>query len=254
MKFIFLLLATLIFTEDIYDYENILTKDPKVSVNFLFDDKTFSSSSNKAFDNYFNTFYETELPLYNGALMSCHIPNKISLSHSTNDLNESSLITNISLNYGYIFLREVSALCFNSFEDKWYYKLCPTRKAVQTLSYNKIDEKTGKLKRPYIYLWDDNFLASPYWDRLLDELIATGRPFQFRQGLDERLLAQNRRGEEMADKLSKANYHGDFIFAFDNWFDRNIIVKALKIWKYYCPKKETKFYLLDQARNDTNAF
>lgn len=108
---------------------------------------------------------------------------------------------------------------------------------------NEIDEKTGKLKRPYIYLWDDNFLASPYWERLLDELIATGRPFQFRQGLDERLLAQNRRGEEMAAKLSKANYHGDFIFAFDNWFDRKLIVKALKIWKYYCPKKETKFYL-----------
>ena len=72
---------------------------------------------------------------------------------------------------------------------------------------NEIDETTGKLKRPYIYLWDDNFLASPYWDRLLDELIATGRPFQFRQGLDERLLAQNRRGEEMAAKLSKGIRH-----------------------------------------------
>ena len=104
------------------------------------------------------------------------------------------------------------------------------------------DEK-GKLVRPYIYLWDDNFLASPYWERLLDELIATGRPFQFRQGLDERLLAQNKRGEDMARKLANANYHGDFIFAFDNWFDRKLIVKALKIWKYHCPKKETKFYL-----------
>ena len=108
---------------------------------------------------------------------------------------------------------------------------------------NEIDEKTGKLKRPYIYLWDDNFLASPYWEKLLDELIATKRPFQFRQGLDERLLAQHKRGEDMARKLASANYHGDFIFAFDNWFDRKIIVKALKIWKYYCPKKETKFYL-----------
>lgn len=107
---------------------------------------------------------------------------------------------------------------------------------------NERDEN-GKLKRPYIYLWDDNFLASPYWDRILDELMATGRPFQFRQGLDERLLAQNRRGEEMAKKLSKSNYHGDFIFAFDNWFDRKLIVKALKIWKFYCPKRETKFYL-----------
>ena len=108
---------------------------------------------------------------------------------------------------------------------------------------NEIDETTGKLKRPYIYLWDDNFLASPYWEQMLDELIATKRPFQFRQGLDERLLAQNKRGEDMAKKLAGANYHGDFIFAFDNWFDRKLIVKALKIWKHYCPKKETKFYL-----------
>lgn len=108
---------------------------------------------------------------------------------------------------------------------------------------NEIDEKTGKLKRPYIYLWDDNFLASPYWEPLLDELIATKRPFQFRQGLDERLIAQHKRGEDMAKKLANANYHGDFIFAFDNWFDRKLIEKALKIWKFYCPKKETKFYL-----------
>ena len=80
---------------------------------------------------------------------------------------------------------------------------------------DEIDKTTGKLVRPYIYLWDDNFLASPYWERMLDELIATGRPFQFRQGLDERLIAQNRRGEDMAKKLAKSNYHGDFIFAFD---------------------------------------
>ena len=42
--------------------------------------------------------------------------------------------------------------------------------------------------------------------------------------------------------LSKCRYHGDYIFAFDNWSDRDKIVKALKIWKYY-NKKETKFYL-----------
>ena len=122
---------------------------------------------------------------------------------------------------------------------------------------NEVDEETGKLKRPYIYLWDDNFLASPYWEKLLDELIATKRPFQFRQGLDERLLAQNKRGEDMARKLASANYHGDFIFAFDNWFDRKLIVKALKIWKYYCPKKETKFYLFcgfQQSEKDYKKF
>lgn len=122
---------------------------------------------------------------------------------------------------------------------------------------NELDETTGKLKRPYIYLWDDNFLASPYWEEMLDELIATKRPFQFRQGLDERLLAQSKRGEDMARKLASANYHGDFIFAFDNWSDRKLIVKALKIWKHYCPKRETKFYLFcgfQQSKNDLKKF
>lgn len=103
----------------------------------------------------------------------------------------------------------------------------------------------GHLKRPYIYLWDDNFLASDktIWKPLLQKLIDSGRPFQFRQGLDERMLAQSPDGEEMAEMLSKAKYHGDFIFAFDNWRDREVIEKALKIWKRFNPKKGTKFYL-----------
>jgi len=144
------------------------------------------------------------------------------------------------------------AFCVNKLERK----AMPYSKLSDFLD-NEVDEKTGKLKRPYIYLWDDNFLASPYWEPLLDELIASGRPFQFRQGLDERLLAQNKRGEEMAKKLANANYHGDFIFAFDNWHDRKLIVKALKIWKYHCPKRETKFYLFcgfRQEKNDAKAF
>lgn len=106
-------------------------------------------------------------------------------------------------------------------------------------------DENGKLERPYIYLWDDNFLAShiSVWKPLLQQLMDTGRPFQFRQGLDERMLAQSPHGEEMAEMLSRSKYHGDFIFAFDNWKDRELIERALKIWKHYNPKKGTKFYL-----------
>lgn len=106
-------------------------------------------------------------------------------------------------------------------------------------------DERGRLKRPYICLWDDNFLASDItvWKPLLQELIDTGRPFQFRQGLDERMLAQSPYGEEMAQMLAKSKYHGDFIFAFDNWRDRDLIERALKIWKRNNPKKGTKFYL-----------
>lgn len=109
---------------------------------------------------------------------------------------------------------------------------------------NEVDEK-GRLVRPYIYLWDDNFLAaSPsVWRPLLQDLINSKRPFQFRQGLDERILAESEHGEEIAKLLSKCRYKGDLIFAFDNWKDHDKIVKALKIWRHYNPKRSTKFYL-----------
>lgn len=92
--------------------------------------------------------------------------------------------------------------------------------------------------RPFIYLWDDNFLCYKNWKELLQKLIDRGKPFQFRQGLDERIL-----NDERAEMLSKAPYHGDFIFAFDQWKDRDLIERKLKIWKRHCPSKTTKFYL-----------
>ena len=57
------------------------------------------------------------------------------------------------------------------------------------------------------------------------------------------MLAESPYGEEMAEMLSRSRYHGDYIFAFDNWKDRELIEKSLKIWKHYNPKKGTKFYL-----------
>ena len=117
-------------------------------------------------------------------------------------------------------------------------------------------DENGKLVRPFIYLWDDNFLASDItvWKPLLQQLIDCGRPFQFRQGLDERMLAQSPHGEEMAKMLSRSKYHGDFIFAFDNWRDRDVIERALKIWKRYNPKKSTKFYLFCGFKQTSSNF
>lgn len=47
------------------------------------------------------------------------------------------------------------------------------------------------------------------------EVIVTKKPFQFRQGLDVRLL-----NDEKAELLARSRYHGDMIFAFDNWRER----------------------------------
>ncbi len=129
--------------------------------------------------------------------------------------------------------------CINKLEDRIF-----PYSDLEWFLDEELDER-GRLVRPYIYLWDDNFLAADpeVWRARLQQLIDTKRPFQFRQGLDERMLAESTYGEEMAEMLSHANYHGDFIFAFDNWRDRETVEKALKIWKHYNPKKGTKFYL-----------
>ena len=92
--------------------------------------------------------------------------------------------------------------------------------------------------RPYIYLWDDNFLAFSHWRDVLDELKATGRPFQFRQGLDVRLMTS-----EKAEVLSRCRYHGDFIFAFDHVKDRELIERKLLLWRTWTDKG-TRLYVL----------
>lgn len=92
--------------------------------------------------------------------------------------------------------------------------------------------------RKYIYLWDDNFLAYPNWEEILDELISTKKYFKFRQGPDIRLMT-----EEKAKRLSTVKWHGEWTFAFDDLDDRGIIEKKLELWKKYV-KKGTQLYVL----------
>lgn len=85
--------------------------------------------------------------------------------------------------------------------------------------------------RPYIYLWDDNILAFPEWEEILDDIEATGKPFQFRQGIDLRLM-----DDEKARKFNNVKYQGDFIFAFDHIKDKDTIIDKVQLWKRYSSK------------------
>ena len=93
--------------------------------------------------------------------------------------------------------------------------------------------------RKKLCLLDDNFMGSPQWRSLLEEIIATGKSFKFKQGLDERLLT-----EEKAKMFFTANYDGDYTFAFDNIADYEVIHSKLKLLKKYASTKSIKFYVL----------
>lgn len=114
---------------------------------------------------------------------------------------------------------------------------CVNEKYDHVFFHAPISEFLDKTRK-YIYLWDDNILAYPQWERIFDELNATGKAFQFRQGMDMRLMT-----ERKARVLSESHYHGDFIFAFDHIEDKEIIEEKLDIWHRYS-KKIAKLYVL----------
>ena len=109
--------------------------------------------------------------------------------------------------------------------------------------YNKVYEHSPLEEfydpsRKYICLLDDNILGYPKWKDVFKELIATGKPFKYKQGMDERLLT-----EEKCDILSRCKYKGDLTFAFDNIKDRDIIEEKLKLLKKHI-KRQCIFYVL----------
>ena len=115
---------------------------------------------------------------------------------------------------------------------------CVNKKYEKAIKWSPVSEFLDD-DRPMIYLWDDNFFAAgSSWEEILDDLISTEKPFQFRQGLDIRLMS-----EKKARRLSRCKYHGDFIFAFDHIEERDLIEKKLNLWKQHC-RRTTKLYVL----------
>lgn len=94
--------------------------------------------------------------------------------------------------------------------------------------------------RPKLCFLDDNFFSYPGWEELLQPVIESGKRFQFKQGLDERLLTESK-----IRKLSKWKYDGEVIFAFDNIEDKELIMSKLMLIRATVPKwtRELKFYV-----------
>lgn len=95
-------------------------------------------------------------------------------------------------------------------------------------------------RRKKICLLDDNILGyNPGWKQIFKALMDTGKPFKFKQGMDERLLT-----DEKCKWLFEAPYDGDYTFAFDNIADYDLIHEKLKLIRKYTKATNIKFYVL----------
>ena len=116
-------------------------------------------------------------------------------------------------------------------------KFCVNQKYDRVCPHSPLDEFYDP-SRKKICLLDDNFLGCPNWKEMLLELKNTGKPFKFKQGLDERILTK-----EKCEILFSCKYDSDIYFAFDDIDDYKIIEEKLKLIKQYSDR-QCAFYVL----------
>lgn len=110
--------------------------------------------------------------------------------------------------------------------------------------YNRVQAHSPLLEfldetRPKICLLDDNILGFKGWEKVWDELDEAGKPFKFKQGLDERLLT-----DEKCSRIFNSRYDGYYTFAFDNVADYELIHKKLEMIRKHTRRRNITFYVL----------
>ena len=113
---------------------------------------------------------------------------------------------------------------------------CVNRNYRECLVHSPVSEFLDE-GRKYICLLDDNVFACKDWRQIFESLNATGKPFQFKQGLDIRFL-----NKDKVKVLLDSNWIGDLIFAFDNIKNKAVVEKKLALLREYT-NKQIKIYV-----------
>lgn len=107
----------------------------------------------------------------------------------------------------------------------------------QILSIEQVLDRFERSGNKFIKFLDNNFLALSNHKQLLQELVESKVKLQFNQGLDIRLL-----DFENSSLLSKLNYFGEYVFAFDNILHLNLIENKLNFLNWRKPF-QLKFFV-----------
>lgn len=132
-------------------------------------------------------------------------------------------------------------------------KFCVNQKYDHVFAHSPLSEFYDS-SRKKICLLDDNFFGYPQWRNVMNELISTKKSFKFKQGLDERILT-----DEKCALLFSSSYDGDITFAFDNVSDYALIHEKLKMIRKHTNANRICFYVLvgfesTDAKDIENAF
>ena len=107
---------------------------------------------------------------------------------------------------------------------------CINKNSSKVEKWSPVDEFIDT-NRPFIMLWDDNVMASQFVFNIFDELNNTKKPFVYKQGLDIRLI-----NNDKAKLLLTSNYYKPkntknkvAHFAFDNIKDSDLIQNKIEL-------------------------
>lgn len=125
-----------------------------------------------------------------------------------------------------------------------------SRGCIRNCSFCKVPRKEGGIRQvdtveriathggfSKVKFLDNNFLALPNHQELLQEIIDRGIRCQFNQGLDIRLITK-----ENSDLLAKVKHLGEVIFAFDSKAIEPIVAKKLDLLAWRKPW-QLKFFV-----------
>lgn len=176
-------------------------------------------------------FYDKAPPL------PCEIEHAMPDYHLYDEWVENKIINGVKRSeFKYYLEYSIGYLTRGCFRGCYY---CVNRNCKRAYAASPLSEFMDE-SRPKLCFLDDNFFSYPGWEELLQPVIESGKRFQFKQGLDERLLTHDK-----ILKMSRWKYDGEVIFAFDNIEDKELITKKLMLIRATVPdwKRELKFYV-----------
>lgn len=119
----------------------------------------------------------------------------------------------------------------------WFCKVPKFEGALK--EYNPVESIVRGVPGEVVHFMDNNILAYPHHMEVFRWLIERGTRCEFNQGLDFRLV-----NDENLEALSRLNYEGEYIFAFDEPKYQPLLEKKLALMKKYIPQPwKLKFYI-----------